>query len=228
LGRVGVFLRVGLGGWVGWIGMDGGGLVRMGSVTVVLTAFSFFWFGLLSPKVQLRLGTLRLARHSAFEEDAYSTCPVNAIPSHTPSAADAVIGLSIVNTKLVASAATLALSYARTSGARRLSEERLPVLEGCDTLRRYRGDSRTGSGRTPRQRRGRLNRRSRNDSLNFWHCIASSLRCNHANMLFVLCEKLHALHFDPLVTCTDCRLLLLRISRIRTSILPAVEEASCY
>jgi len=46
----------------------------------------------------------------------------------------------------VANAATLALSCAHTSGARRLSEERLLVLEGCDTSRRCQGDSRTGSG----------------------------------------------------------------------------------
>ena len=46
----------------------------------------------------------------------------------------------------MANAATLALSCARTSGARRPSEERLLVPEGCDTSRRYQGDSRTGSG----------------------------------------------------------------------------------
>ena len=51
-------------------------------------------------QVQPRLGTLRLARPSAFEEDAYLTCPVNATPSPTPSAADAVTGHSIVNTKV--------------------------------------------------------------------------------------------------------------------------------
>lgn len=43
-------------------------------------------------------------------------------------------------------AATLVRSCAHTSGARRLSEERLLVLEGCDTSRRCQGDSRTGSG----------------------------------------------------------------------------------
>lgn len=46
----------------------------------------------------------------------------------------------------VANAATLAPSCAHTSGVRRLSEERLLVLGGCDTSRRYRGDSRTGLG----------------------------------------------------------------------------------
>jgi len=45
---------------------------------------------------------------------------------------------------------------------------------------------------------------SRNGSSNPWHCIASSLRCNLANILFVLCEKLRALHMNLLVTRTDC------------------------
>ena len=37
---------------------------------------------------------------SALEEDAYRTFPVNVTPSPTPSAADAVTGLSIVNIKV--------------------------------------------------------------------------------------------------------------------------------
>jgi len=172
----------------------------------VLTASYCFRFGFLSPKEQLRL--------------------VNAIPSPTPSAAGVVTGLSTVNTKPVANVAIPAPSFAHSNGARRLSEERLPALEGCDTSRQYRGDSRTGSGKTPWPRRGRLSRRSHNGSLNLWHCTAPSLRCNHANMLFVLCERLHALHMDPLVTCTDCGLSL-RISQLRRSILRGVEGASC-
>jgi len=135
----------------------------------VLTVFPCFRFGFLRVKVQLRL--------------------VNAIPSPTPSAADAVTGLSTVNTKPVANAATPAPSCAHTSGARRLSEERPPALEGCGTSRRYQGDSRTDSGKTLWPRKGVLNQQSRrNGSLNLWHCITSSLRRIHANMLFVLCE----------------------------------------
>jgi len=173
----------------------------------MLTTSPCFRFGFLSPKVQLRL--------------------VNAIPNPTPSAADAVTGLSTVNTKLVANAATPAPSCAHTSGARRPSEERPQVLEGCGTSRRYRGGSRTDSGRALLPRREMVNRQqSRNGSLNLWYCVASSLRCNHANMLFVLCEKLRALHMNPLVTCTDYGLSL-RISHLRTPTPPAVEGASC-
>lgn len=110
----------------------------------------------------------RPARLCAFEEDAYRTCPVNVTPSPTPSAADAVTGLSTVNTKVrdriprrifdvlsvgfpqpVANAATQVPSCARTSGVRRPSEERPPVLEGCDTLKRFRDDSRTDLGALP-------------------------------------------------------------------------------
>jgi len=54
--------------------------------------------------------------------------------------------LSVDPPQPVASAATLAPSCTHTSEARRLSEERPPELEGCDTSRRYQGDSRIGSG----------------------------------------------------------------------------------
>jgi len=169
----------------------------------VLTTSSCFWFGFLRPKVQLRL--------------------VNVTPSPTPSAADAVTGLSTVNTKPVANAATPAPSCAHTNGARRRSEERLLVPEGCDTLRQYQGDSRTDSGKILWQRRGRLNRQSRNGSLNVWHYFASPLHCNYANMLSVLCAKLHVLHLNRLVTPTGHR-----SSLGGTSILPVVGKASCF
>jgi len=100
---------------VGWIEVDGIGLVWVGSVTweVALTTFSCFRSGFLRQKVQLRL--------------------VNATPSPTPCAADAVTGLFTVNTKPAHNAVTPVPSCAHTSGARRPSEERLLVLEGCDT-----------------------------------------------------------------------------------------------
>lgn len=143
----------------------------------------------------------------------------------------------------VANAATPAPSCAHMNGARRRSGERLLVPEGCDTLRQYQGDSRTDSGMLPNgspfyhgrliqvlalgkilwQRRGRLNRQSRNGSLNVWHYFASPLHCNYANMLSVLCAKLHVLHLNRLVTPTGCR------SSLRgTSILPVVGKASCF
>ena len=79
-------------------------------------------------------------------------------------------------------------------------------------------------GKTLWRRRGQLSRQSLNGTLNVWHCITPSLRCNYANMLFVLSETLHA--SNPLVTSPGCWLSY-RMSRLRTSTLPAVGEASC-
>lgn len=243
--------------------MDGIGLVWMGSASLKkgscanLVLFLFFFF-CISPKVRRTFSRVRrcelkiISRYNfvwvrrvslAFvrlRRTLIGRAPVNATPSPTPSAADAVTGLSTANTKVrdrripadesllwlnvgrlqpVANAATPAPSCARMSGVRRLSEERLPAPEGCDTLRRYRGDSRTDSGaplarclyhgkltealvlgKILWRRRGQQSRQSRNCSLKVWHCTAPPPSCNYATMLFVLCEKLHP---HPLVLVQD-------------------------
>jgi len=172
----------------------------------VLTASSCIWFNFLRVKVQLRL--------------------VNATPSPTPSAADAVTGLFTVNTKPVANVAILALSCVHTSGARKPSEERLLVLEGCDTSRRCQGDSRMGSGKTLLPRRGRPNRQSRDGSLNLWHCIASSLVVT-TQICCLFHVKASCIAYESLSYVYRLRVIVEDISHLRTSTLPAVGEASC-